>query len=436
MRRKAWLPASSRREPSISRSVVRPIDQKAGRIIPISAARRPYAHTLVAGTAFLLATIFGAAAQAQTLLPPDVAAIIDSAARDAQGQTRRDRQVDGQLRAVGLSAGFAPADSTYTGDLMGAAVVEAIARRPDLVRPIIAQAVNALPEARQGIVANASAAFPGFAAAIRTAAGAGPAAPTYTAAPPAAPQALAQRPAPAPEPAPATANVPAKSDRAADATTVGEHDPWEGFNRGVFAFNDVVDRYLLAPVATGYGWIMPDPAKRAVRNVFANAFSPVVFVNDLLQLEFRDAGITLSRLVANSTMGIGGLFDVANGMGLPAHPADFGQTLYSYGVDSGPYLVLPLLGPSTVRDGIGTGVDLLLHPFTYFLSTPVNLSITGGRTVVRREELLEPIDELRESSLDFYAALRSAWRQDRAVQLRKGQPADSRKVDEIFDTME
>ncbi len=414
-----------------------------GLIIPILAERRSYVLHVVIGVALLLEATFTATAYGQSQLPPDVAAIIDGAARDALGQTRRDRQVDGQLRAAGLSAGVAPADATYTGDLMGAAVVEAIARRPDLVRPIVVQAINALPEARQGVVSNATAAFPGFADTIRTAAGTGPAAtpaPTYAFAPPAQP-ASATRTAPAPAPTPVaapaqTAQRTEKVPQTSNTTTVGENDPWEGFNRGVFAFNDVVDRYMLGPVAAGYGWIVPDPAKRAVRNMFANAMSPAVFANDVLQLEFRDAGITLSRLIANSTMGIGGLFDVANNMGLPAHPADFGQTLYSYGVDSGPYLVLPLLGPSTARDGVGQGVDLLLHPFTYFLSTPVNMGITGSRAIVRREEIREPLEEMRESSLDFYAALRSAWRQDRAAQLLKGQPTDTRKLDEIFDTME
>ena len=373
----------------------------------------------------------------QSPLPADIAAIIDGAARDALSQTRRDRQVDGQLRAAGLPPGVAPADATYTGDLMGAAVVEAIARRPDLIRPIVAQAIDVIPEARQGVVSNATAAFPGFAGTIRSAAGISPA---TTPAPMTPSPAIAVTPAPAPVSAPPrttdTAVRSTESPRAATVAAVGEDDPWEGFNRGVFAVNDVVDRYLLAPIATGYGWIMPDPAQRAVRNLFANAMSPVVFANDLLQFEFRDAGITLSRLIANSTMGIGGLFDVASDMGLPAHQADFGQTLYSHGVESGPYLVLPLLGPSTVRDGVGLGVDMLLHPFPYFLPTPVNMGITGGRTVVRREELIEPLDELRESSLDYYAALRSAWRQDRTVRLHKGQPADTRNVDEIFDKME
>lgn len=392
--------------------------------------------------------LFNSTAYAQTALPPDIGAIIDRAARDVQSQARRDRQVDGQLRAAGLPPATISADAAYAGDMMGAAVVESIARRPDLAGPIVAQAVAALPEARQGIAASASAAFPGFASQIRAAAATAPTSiATFT---PIAAETSAQRPVAAPlaplpvaaAPAPLAAPPPPPASRVAerndgrDAAAVGEADPWEGFNRGIFAVNDVIDRFLLAPVATGYGWILPEPAKRAVRNLFSNAMSPIVFANDLLQFEFRDAGITLSRLITNSTMGIGGLFDVADSMGLPGHPADFGQTLYSYGVESGPYLVLPLLGPSTVRDGVGQGIDMFLHPFPYFLSTPVNMGITGSRAVVVREELLEPLDELRESSLDYYAALRSAWRQDRAVQLRKGQPGDTRHVDELFDTVE
>ena len=130
------------------------------------------------------------------------------------------------------------------------------------------------------------------------------------------------------------------------------------------------------------------------------------------------------------------MFEAADEIGLDYHPADFGQTLYAYGSGPGPYLVLPLLGPSTLRDGIGIGVDTFFDPFTYVLDFETRMMILGGKAVVRREELLEPLDELRAGAIDYYAALRSAYFQNRAVELRKGQLADSSEVDDMFDSFQ
>ena len=211
------------------------------------------------------------------------------------------------------------------------------------------------------------------------------------------------------------------------------NDPLEGLNRGIFWFNDLLDTWIFRPIAWTYGWLMPDFLKSGVRNGFDNFNSPIILANDLLQFEFEDAAVTTGRLVINSTIGIAGLFDVASEMGLEAHHADFGQTLHSYGVGQGFYFVVPLLGPTTARDGVGMVGDIFLHPRTYLLDFKTNLYLTAGNVLVKREELIEPLDDLKETSLDFYAAVRSAYYQNRGVELNRGRPLPATKADDIFD---
>jgi phospholipid-binding lipoprotein MlaA len=140
------------------------------------------------------------------------------------------------------------------------------------------------------------------------------------------------------------------------------NDPWEDFNRGVFNFNESLDRAILKPVAQGYRFIMPDVAEQGVSNFFDNLRDVVTFFNNVLQLKPVEATQDLSRVLINTTIGIGGLFDVASTMNIPKNDEDFGQTLGAWGVESGPYLVLPLFGPSTVRDGVGIIPDMYLDP--------------------------------------------------------------------------
>jgi phospholipid-binding lipoprotein MlaA len=151
-----------------------------------------------------------------------------------------------------------------------------------------------------------------------------------------------------------------------------------------------------------------------------NLDSPVIAANDLLQGELSDAGVTVGRFVLNSTIGFLGLLDPAADFGLERHHADFGQTLHSYNVGAGPYLVLPLLGPASTRGGVGKLVDIFFQPLTYMLSTGENLAVAGTRAVIRREELLDPLDELRENSIDYYTGLKAAFWQARQVELNKG----------------
>lgn len=198
-----------------------------------------------------------------------------------------------------------------------------------------------------------------------------------------------------------------------------EPDPYEDFNRTLFGFNQRADRLVIEPIARAYGWVMPDVAERAVLRFFANLNSPSILVNDLLQLECRRAGVTLTRFVVNTTVGVGGLLDVADSLGLEGHHADFGQTLAVAGVPSGPYLVLPMAGPSTARDAFGSVVDLAFRPHTYFLGPTVVLLVGGGSGIVTREAYHDELEALRESSVDFYATMRNIYFQRRAEQLRE-----------------
>ena len=188
----------------------------------------------------------------------------------------------------------------------------------------------------------------------------------------------------------------------------GYNDPLEGLNTVFFYVNGAMDYLLFEPLSKGYRFLMPDPLKPPIRRAFSNLSLPVVFANDLLQLEFEKAGTTLARFVINSTVGLLGLFDVAKDLGLEPHRADFGQTLHLYGVGDGFYLVLPLFGPTTARDAVGIGVDTFLDPRTYLLDTTARIGLAVGEGIVRREVLIEPVDFITEYAEDPYTAVR-AW---------------------------
>jgi phospholipid-binding lipoprotein MlaA len=216
------------------------------------------------------------------------------------------------------------------------------------------------------------------------------------------------------------------------ADYVETNDPLEPFNRVVFQFNEALDALLLTPLAILYRDVFPPIVQEHTHNALVNLGEPVVAANSLLQGKPRQAVSSLTRFAFNSTAGVGGLFDVADGMGLPRAEADFGQTLAVWGTPSGPYLVLPVLGPSNPRDAVGQGVDsVLLDPFgllnTIILDESDALEILGytraGLTAVdTRARTLEATDELRRTSLDYYAAIRSAFRQNREQRIRAGLP--------------
>ena len=223
---------------------------------------------------------------------------------------------------------------------------------------------------------------------------------------------------------------------------VGYPDPAEATNRGTLAFNRVVDKWLLDPVTEAYQFLVPTPARIAISRVFLNLSSTKVLVNDLLQFEWIDASVTGARLVVNSTAGIAGLFDVADWMGLEAHESDFGQTLALAGTPSGPYVVLPILGPSNVRDGIGTVIDGFFQP-TYYILGPADLIIgpteillySGSSGLSTRERHFAELKALEDSSIDFYAALRSGYYQDRVAEIW-GRRDDHRTTEEPVFTFE
>jgi phospholipid-binding lipoprotein MlaA len=195
-------------------------------------------------------------------------------------------------------------------------------------------------------------------------------------------------------------------------------DPMERLNRRIFGANRAVDRTVLDPLCRVYGRVVPDVAKRAIRGVFQNLSEPAVAVNDLLQGHGRRAGSAGGRFLINTTVGVAGVWDPARRIGLTYHHADFGQTLGKAGVGPGMYVMLPLLGPTTVRDAIGGVVDLTLQPQTWLL--PVGGWIATGATegIATKEAYLDQIDALERSSIDFYASMRSAYLMSREALIR------------------
>lgn len=207
----------------------------------------------------------------------------------------------------------------------------------------------------------------------------------------------------------------------ADASAVS--DPFEGFNRAMYSVNNVFDEGFLVPAAKGYRAVTTDGMRRMLRNFLDNAESPGIFLNDLLQGKPGRAGETLARFIANSTVGVGGLIDVAAKWGVPPHSEDFGQTLAVWGVGSGPYLYLPLFGPSSMRDGVGRVFDTAADPLFWIRTNPAEIarySRFGATALAFREPVIEAVDQLKEKSLDPYASFRSFYVQSREREIRDG----------------
>jgi len=200
----------------------------------------------------------------------------------------------------------------------------------------------------------------------------------------------------------------------ADATDGMDYDPWERFNEKTFWFNhDVLDRYALKPVATVWAKI-PDPMRQGLANAFRNLAMPKRLVNEVLQARFQEAGSEVARFLVNTTVGVAGFVDVASRAGLEESDADTGQTLGVYGAGPGPYLVMPLLPPLTVRDGIGYAADSLLDPLSWFV-TPfaADFGRAAGKTVNERAANLKLYQDVEDASLDLYAAVRNGYLQRR-----------------------
>ncbi|HET8580844.1 MAG TPA: VacJ family lipoprotein [Nitrospiraceae bacterium] len=214
-----------------------------------------------------------------------------------------------------------------------------------------------------------------------------------------------------------------------------EYDPWESFNSAMFEFNYKLDKYALKPVAKGYNFVMPDIVQRGISNFFHNVRFVPRFFNNLFQGKVKGAGLEMGRFLINSTIGLAGFFDVAkNQMGLETPDEDAGQTMGVYGVKPGPYLVLPFLGPFTVRDGIGYLIDIGLDPINWLVfpiieidgvpsavahknrttSTFAQLGTRAGYIINERSLNLEAFEGVEEATLDLYSAVRNAYLQRRA----------------------
>ena len=201
-------------------------------------------------------------------------------------------------------------------------------------------------------------------------------------------------------------------------------DPFEPFNRAMFHFNEKLDEYALKPVALGYRAVTPHFFRTGVSNVLANLKAPVIFANDVFQAAPTRAGTTLARFGLNTTVGVAGIFDVASEVGLQKHGEDFGQTLGRWGVPPGPYLVLPLAGPTNIRDGFGRIVDVGIDPLTYARfdgDDAFRITRTVLGVVAAREAGIEGVESVYETSIDPYVTIRTTYSLLREGAIHNGQ---------------
>ena len=219
--------------------------------------------------------------------------------------------------------------------------------------------------------------------------------------------------------------TPSNNPQAGAAEAEDFNDPLEDTNRAIFDFNQVVDRNVLVPVAKAYRTVLPDPVRDSLRDFLRNLRAPLIFANDALQGEFERAGQTFARFTLNSTLGVGGLLDVAGRWGeLPYHEDDLGLTFGVWGIPEGPYLVVPVLGPSTPRDLTGQVAEGFGDPFNYIVTgNPYTLYwipfVRGGVAGIdQRSRYIETLADIERTSLDYYATIRSLYRQRRAALIR------------------
>jgi len=205
--------------------------------------------------------------------------------------------------------------------------------------------------------------------------------------------------------------------------SLAQNDPWEKTNRDIFDFDVRVDHAVARPIAKGYRAAVPEPVRDGIHNALTNLNSPVVLANDVLQGDGSKAANTAGRLVINSTVGIGGLIDVASKIGIPGHDNDFGITLGKNGIAEGSYLVLPFAGPKPPRDLLGTVVDQAFDPLTYvqFHGRDTWMVVKFGVAIIdSRTSQLDAIESIERSSIDFYATTRNLYRQSRNAQINEG----------------
>jgi phospholipid-binding lipoprotein MlaA len=205
----------------------------------------------------------------------------------------------------------------------------------------------------------------------------------------------------------------------------GFNDPFEDTNRGIFGFNKAVDDNVLVPVAKAYRTVIPPPMRQSMHDFVQNLNGPVIFMNDVLQGEVGLAGTTLARLALNTTVGVGGMFDIATRVGIPYHSNDLGITLAVWGFAAGPYIVVPVLGPSNPRDLVGQVGDGFADPGDYFAGQHhlwyAILSRTATSGIDLRSRNIETLADIERTALDNYATIRSLYRQRREAQIRHEQ---------------
>jgi phospholipid-binding lipoprotein MlaA len=212
---------------------------------------------------------------------------------------------------------------------------------------------------------------------------------------------------------------------------IANNDPYELTNRQTLVFNGKIDRYVVVPSVAVYFVLVPDKERRGVHNFLGNLSLPTIFVNDLLQGEIARGSQSAARLLINTTLGFGGFFDPATKMGIPGHGEDFGQTLAVWGMGEGPYLILPFFGPSNPRDAAGLGVDAAIDP-TNFIPIKQHFWWDAGREYFTyldlRGQTYQTIQGIQRSSVDYYASLRSLYRQLRDTEIRNGRPAPTKDL--------
>ncbi len=234
----------------------------------------------------------------------------------------------------------------------------------------------------------------------------------------------------------AAAPVQTAEQSIAQAASDGANDPLESVNRVIFSVNDFLQRLLIRPLSEFYVMFFPEMMRDGIRNILNNLRTPVILVNDLLQGEGQRALVTTQRFFINTTIGIGGFFDYAEGMGIKGHNEDFGQTLAVWGVGEGFYLVLPILGPSNPRDGLSKFADFYFDPVSQWASNTDREGVNYARTLVGGidsfSRVMDDLDKLKETSIDYYAAVRSISRQKRKTEILNGKPAEGAPLPDIL----
>jgi phospholipid-binding lipoprotein MlaA len=227
----------------------------------------------------------------------------------------------------------------------------------------------------------------------------------------------------------ACASVPQDPiDREIHAT---KNDPFEPTNRYIFDVNLALMDMAINPIATMYREGVPEPYRDGVRNFLDNLQMPVTILNSALQGDWNNTAEASMSFFINTTAGLGGIFDIPGSFDDAPRKADFGETLAVWGVGEGPYVMLPLVGPSSARDTVGLGVDILTDPLTYLLSPVWSYARAGGQTVQATSDTQSQVSELRRSSVDFYASVRSLYRQNREAEIREAQ-GDAFMSDDVF----